>query len=307
MDKNVCKICSKEFEGDTLFHKHLKTHKVTQTVYYQTHFPRIDLYDKSMIRYKNKEYYFSTDFNSKANFKKWLSIISPEHGLIYVNRFLTNRKEKKSLTYIPSQAELKTLMMPGIKYINEHYGDYDSICLKLGLKVRFTEKQFDPKKFKDISSKVIFTDTREQNPLDFNQSTRTKGMKFGDYRMAGSEIYIERKSVGDAWGTLTGGIDRFEREIIRAKDAGAYLVILIEGPFDSLEKYPMQRQVMGKIRIPVEFVYHNIRELMQKFAHIQFLFVRDRDEASRIVQKIFMADAQVRNVDLQFMYDVGKL
>ena len=308
MPKAVCKECSKEFDGEGGLHKHLKAHSLSQTVYYQTHFPRYDLFDGSIIKFKNKEQYFTSIFNSKSNFNQWIKSISPDKGKEYVIEFLKNRKEKKGLVFAPTQVELKTLMMPGIKFINEKLGCYEEICDELGLQVRFSKTSLNESLlFKDISKKVIFTDTREQNPLDFDVQTRTKGMKFGDYRMADSSIYIERKSVNDAWGTLTGGFERFEREIIRAADAEAYLVVLIECPFVALEEFPNLRQIRGKINIPVEFVYHSIRELSQKYQHIQFLFVKDRDEASRVTKKLFAADLQVKDVDLQLLYDIGGL
>jgi ABC-type molybdate transport system ATPase subunit len=85
------------------------------------------------------------------------------------------------------------------------------------------------------------------------------------------------------------------------------LVILVECPFSDLEVFPNLRRVYGKIKIPVEFVYHSIRDLSQKYQHIQFLFVKNRDEASRVIKKLFAADEQVKNVDLQLLYDTGKL
>jgi hypothetical protein len=307
MDNIICKVCDRKFDNDSGLHKHLKTHKMTQAEYYQKFYPRRDRSNGSLIKYKNKEFYFSAEFNSKNNLKAWLDSVAPITGEIYTKNFLLKRKEKKGLVYAPTQIELRTLMVPGIKYINEKFGDYNQFCEKLGFKVRFPKKELDQKDFKDISKKVIFADSREQNPLDFDNTTRTKGMSFGDYRMANSNIYIERKSLGDAWGTLSGGIERFEREIIRAKEAGAYLIILVESSFDSLEKFPTQRQVYGKIKIPIEFIHHNIRDLLQKHECIQFLFVRNRDEASRIIQKIFSADEQVKQVDLQYLYDIGEL
>lgn len=303
----ICQICDKEYEDEGSFHKHLKAHKMTQASYYQTYFPRHDVFDGQLIRFKNKEYYFNTDFNDKANFKKWLESITPDKARQYVLDFLMKRKAKKGLIFAPTQVELKTLMLPGIKYINEKLGGYEPLCAELGLKIRFSKQELDTASFKDISRKTIFKDTREQTPLDFDQTTKSRGMKFGDYSIIGSDIYIERKSLGDAWGTLTGGKDRFEREIIRAKVAGAYLVVLIESPFVSVERYPFLKQVHGRIRIPVEFVYHTIRDLMQKYDHIQFLFVQDREEASRVVKRIFEADNQVRDLDLQLLYDLGKL
>lgn len=303
----ICKICSKDFENDASLHHHLKAHKIRQTEYYQTYFPRKDRYTGLIIKYKNKEQYFSTDFNSKASLKAWLMSVSPKVVENYIKDILIKRKEKGKLKYAPTQVELKTMMMPGIKYITDQFGSYIDLCNEIGLQIRFLSNDLNEKQFKDVSKKFIFTDSREQKALEFDNRTRVKGMSFGDYRMKGSSVYIERKSLGDAWGTLTGGFERFEREIIRAKEANAYLVILVESPFSSLEKFPLQRQVAGKIKIPVEFLYHNIRDLMQKYNHIQFLFVNDRDESSRVIQKLFSADEQVKDVDLQLLYDLGKL
>ena len=67
-----CKICEKEFGEDRQLHAHLKAHKLRMAGYYQKHFPRKDLYTKEIIKFKNKNYYFSNDFNSRINMKKWL-------------------------------------------------------------------------------------------------------------------------------------------------------------------------------------------------------------------------------------------
>lgn len=302
-----CRICGKDFNSDESFHKHLKAHKMTQCEYYQKFYPRYDKYDHQIIRFKNKNYYFEADFNSKGNLKRWISSVSIEIAKLYVIKFIEKRKQKKNLIYALSQVELRTLMVPGMKFISEKFGNYNEFSKRLGLKMRFMKGELDERKFKDISRKFIFTDSREQKALEFDNRTRVEGMSFGDYRMKDSSVFIERKSLGDAWGTLTGGYERFEREIVRAKEANAYLVILVEDSFENLEKFPEKRELMGRIKIPVEFLYHNIRELMQKYQHIQFLFVKNRDEASRIVQKIFSADDQIKDVDLQFIYDIGKL
>lgn len=303
----ICKICSNKFKDDVSFHHHLKAHKMRQSEYYQTHYPRNDRYDGSIIKYKNKEQYFNTEFNSRTSLKNWLFSVSPKAAAAYIQDVFIKRINRGKLKIAPTQVELKTMMVPGIKFINEKIEDYNTFCKNLGLELKFNKNNLDENAFKDITKKYIFTDSREQKALEFDNRTRIKGMSFGDYRMKDSSVYIERKSINDAWGTLTGGYERFEKEIIRAKEAEAYLIVLVEGSFSELEKFPYQRQVYGKIKIPVEFVYHNIRELCQKYNHIQFLFVKDREEASRIIQKIFAADEQVKDVDLQYLYDLEKL
>ena len=77
---------------------------------------------------------------------------------------------------------------------------------------------------KNQSSAKIYVDTREQKPLDFeNLNKQIKNLKFGDYAFSDrdSNTYIERKSVSDFIGTLSGGFDRFTREIERAGEAEA--------------------------------------------------------------------------------------
>lgn len=302
-----CKVCLKSFEELSSFHRHLKVHKMTQCEYYQKYETRQDRYDGSIIKYKNYEYYFNTEFNSKSNFNKWLLSVAPETAKTYIVEFLKARKQKKNLVYAPSQVELKTLALPGLKYIGDLFGDYRIFFNELGLKSRFSKNGLDINSFVDVSKKVIFADKREQNPLAFDNITRNKSMSFGDYRMAGSNIFIERKSIADAFGTLTGGYDRFNREIIRAKEANAYLVVLVEGNFNELEQFPMQRQVRGKIKIPVGFAWHSIREIYYNYDMVQFLFVNDREEAARITKKIFSANEQVKDVDLQLLYDLKQL
>ena len=303
----ICKVCSNVLENDLLFNKHLKSHKITQCEYFQKYEPRYDRYDSSIILYKNKDYYFNTEFNSKTNFKKWLKLVPPETARAYIVNFLKQRKTKKNLTYAPTQAELRTLMLPGLDFIEKHIGSYGKICEEVGLKQRFTQGKLNESLFIDISKKVIFQDTREQKPLEFDNQTRTKGMNFGDYRLVGSSVRIERKSIADFWSSMTGGFKRFEREIIRAKEADSYLVILIEGTYEELENFPTQRQVRSKIRASIEFLARNMRELLYNYLNIQFLFVNGRDEASRVIQKIFSAGEQIKNLDLQKEYDIINL
>ena len=82
---------------------------------------------------------------------------------------------------------------------------------------------------------------------------------------------------------------------------------MVEGTINDLEKFPYQRQVRNKIKMPIECIYHNIRLLLQKYQHIQFLFCHNRSEASRLIQLIYSAGEQMKNVDLQFLLDIKEL
>jgi hypothetical protein len=89
------------------------------------------------------------------------------------------------------------MMMPGIKYMNERLGGYDAICEKLGLQKRFQNTVLDENGLKDVSNKVIFSDTREQRPLEFENTVRKVSLRLSD----GWFAICGRKSLGDACGT----------------------------------------------------------------------------------------------------------
>ena len=59
-----CKVCQKEFENDASLHRHLRAHSLRKVEYYQKYFPRYDLHTGDIIKFKSKEQYFSSDFNS---------------------------------------------------------------------------------------------------------------------------------------------------------------------------------------------------------------------------------------------------
>lgn len=311
MDKIVCKICNTEFDNDTRLHRHLKSHKISMVEYYQTHFPRRDKFDGNIIKFKSKEYYFSTDFNSRVNYVAWLKKVSVQESKDYFILKLKKRKEDKHLKYSPTQVELRSLNLCGITYVNEHYGDYYQICEVLGFHNRFVKYSFT-RPLLDISKNKIIVDTREQAPLDLNAKVKNTSLKFGDYKLEDSrkiksDLYIERKSVSDLYGTMTGGYERFNREILRAKEAGAYFVILVEGNFKEVNAFSDKLKWIGKGRISPEFVWHNVREILQNNNFVQFLFVENRDESSRIVKKLMSSDGQYSEVDLQHYYDTKGL
>ena len=106
-------------------------------------------------------------------------------------------------------------------------------------KERFTEEH------------VIYIDSREQKPLEIKDfPTEVKGLKFGDYclndKKKTGNCYIERKSVPDLIGTLSSGLERFEREIERAAEEKAYLVILVERKMDDCLAFNKLRHVYKK-------------------------------------------------------------
>jgi hypothetical protein len=307
----TCKICALACGDEAELLKHLRTHKISQAEYFQKHYPRYDKLDGGIIRFKSRDFYFNAEFNSRANFATWIRRASQDEAKSYIRAFLMNRKERKGLIYAPTQVELRTLMVPGMGFISKLFGDYYAFTESLGLKRRFDHYSWS--KMPNLSRKdhYIAIDTREQMPLTFSSPTARECLPFGDYRMNDGafthECYIERKSCNDFYGTLSNGYERFSREIDRCVAAGAYMVVVVECDIDAVIKFPNSAQVAGKMRISPEFVFRNMRTLLQKYSNLQFLFVKDRACAAKAIQRIFRSGGEFKGIDLQYAMDTGKL
>ena len=313
MDKAVCQICEKEFKDHGGLHKHLKAHDLRVAEYYQQQHPRHDLYNGDLIKFKNKDQYFSTDFNSRTNLKMWLKNVPEDEAKQYCVKTLKARKTAKNLVYAPTQVELRTLMFPPIHYYNMLFDDYYEVCEKAGLKNKhstFGEVITGAAYSKD--NYKIYVDTREQLPLEFDWPTEPKALKAGDYALSDPSVtcncHVERKSLSDFISTLSvKNYDRFEREIQRAKEEDIYLVILVEDTLNNALSFKYLPYISKKIRVTPEFIFRNVRILIQKYPHIQFLFVKNREESSRVIKKIFFSSCIYNKIDLQLAYDIKKL
>ena len=237
-----------------------------------------------------------------------------EEAQEYCRDLLVKRKEKKNLTYAPTQVELRTILSPPVHYYNELFGSYYELCESIGYKNRFMNPMgdiiygsaYDDPKYK------VYVDTREKKPLKFNKfDTELKGLKFGDYALNSKEdtcnCYIERKGIGDFIGTLSGGYDRFTREIERAAEAEAQLIVLVEESLSNCMGFNYLPHVYKKTKVTPDYIFHNVRKLIQTYPHIQFLFVKNRTEASETIEKIFTCGCFYKKIDLQLAYDTKYL
>ena len=309
---SVCKICSEEFESDGSLHKHLKVHKLRVIEYYQQHHARFDMFDGKIINFRNKEQYLSTDFNSRTNLRMWIKASLPEVVRDYIYSILIKRKERKNLTYSLSQVELRSLVMPPVFIYNEIFDDYYDLCERLGFKNKYDNFSDIISSFVYDDSYKIYVDSREQKPLVFERPTEVKGLKFGDYAFSDKDAtcncYIERKSVSDLIGTLSGGYERFLREIERSVENQANLIVLVEESLSNCLNFNHLPHVYQKnTKVTPEYIFHNVREIIQKYPSVQFLFVKGRKEASRIIERIFTCGCAYKKIDLQFAYDTERL
>ncbi|MDO8609360.1 MAG: ERCC4 domain-containing protein [bacterium] len=297
----ICEICNLEFSERSHF---WKIHKIKEKDYYEKHIPKTDLLTGEKIGFSNPEKYELDNFKDKKNLKKYLEL-NKEIGLEYLTNWLKTRKQLKNLEFGPSHFELRALQYPGIKYIEEFYGQgvYKNICEKSGLKIRYNYNQ--EIKFEDKNLEFVM-DSREQKGLslkDYQIST----LPYGDYTIKNSNIYIERKSIMDLIGSVTSGFDRLCREIEKCKNDNNYLIVLIEEKFQNLLSFPYLPHCK-KTKVSVEYLHHNIREIYNKYPlNIQFLSVNGRLESVKILEQIFKITNNIREIDLQYEYDRNQL
>ncbi len=309
----ACQACNKEFESDGSLHKHLRAHKMRMAEYYQKYFPRYDLHDKKIIKFKSKQFYFEADFNTKTNLKKWMKEQPEDVAKKYCDDFITNRIETRDLKYAPTEVELRTIMSPPTLFLDNILNGYYEYCSNKGLINRFKSIPTEGliRRTEDMGNEVIYVDTREQKPLKFKIPIEVKTLNFGDYTFsnakASGNTYIERKSISDFIGTMSGGFERFKKEIERSIEKDAYLIILVEDILTNCMSFNYLPHVSKKIKATPEFVFHNVRQLIQEYPSIQFLFVKGRRESSRLIQRIFICGGMHKEIDLQLAYDMKLL
>jgi hypothetical protein len=306
-----CKICGEAYEFIEHFHKHLRKHAIRQAEYYQKYHPRRDMHDGTIIKFKDKDFYFNNDFNSKDNLRSWLTAQTVKDQKNWCLSALSKRRRIKDLEYTPTQVELRSIMIPSANYLNELFGDYYKTCKDIGFTNKY-QSMNSPLSTQPVDpTHKIIVDTRERDPLSFtNFDTISAKLDEGDYALDDDRVThkcrIERKSMGDLYGTISrAGYDRFIREIERAQTRNINFIVLIEEPLVYNFKY--QSICKGKVKASPEFIFHRIREIIQKYPFVQFLFVEDRLQSALVIETLFKSSGGYRFIDLQLAYDSGLL
>lgn len=303
MEDFKCKVCNEESGNFSALHRHLKKeHGISPKEYYPLFFERRDKFDGELIEYKDHKIYFDTDFNSKYNLLKWLAKGNQE-ARDYVINILLKRSKEKETNIIPSNVELKSLFTPSLADCISIFGGWDNFLFSLykaGLKnklgISFSAFKEGPIKF--------FVDTREQTPLNFENS-EVKKLIVGDYCPNNEffcNLFVERKSINDLAGTLTKGLERFKKEIERAAELGAYLVVITESSFIDTLEYSPKNSFSQKIG--GAYLFNKIRMLMKDYDNIQFLFSHTRARSKELIEKIFRMGESAKTVDLEYLKDM---
>jgi hypothetical protein len=308
----ICKVDGKEFKDEKSLHLALRGYGLNKEKYYHRYYPKKDLLTGETINFKTKEQYLNSDFNDKNNMKKWLKSQPLENSKEYCINLLKKRKKDKNLIYSPCQIELRTIMSPSIVFYNKIFDDYYDVCSSLGLENKFIHpknisNQFN---FKLTQDDTIYVDTREQNWLKFNIPFEIKTLPYGDYTCSNDNCncYIERKSLSDFISTLSiGNLERFKKEIEKARQNQSYLVVVIEEKLQSALSFQYLPHISKKIKATPEFIFHNVRSLLQEYDNLQFLFVDGREEMKRAIEAILASKCFYKRVDLQLAYDLKLL
>ena len=296
---NICKICNLEVLEKSHF---WKAHRTKIEDYYKKYFPKFDLLTEEQIPFKSPEQYMSSDFIDKNHLKKYLESVTKEKGLAYLCGWLKKRAKEKNLVYSPSQFELRTLCYPSVKFFNKFYGEqsYKTLCCFAGLKDRYNYQQ--KLEYDDIIPEILI-DTREQSVLNFKCPKEIIKLNFGDYSVKNNRfnVFVERKSIQDALGSLSSGFDRLCREMQRAKDADAHIIILIESKISNLFGF----EHLGFIHseASADFILKRARDLLVKFDNVQICCVDGRVRASEFIIGLYKMKNDPRTVDFQYLVD----
>ena len=301
-----CVLCSEEFENERKLHTHIvRTEKIHLEDYYTSFFERRDLFTGELIKFKSKEYYLSTLFNTRINMIQYLKRF-PERAPETIKQVIKARSELKGLTRMLSTVECRSCVYP-TPYLLEVLGmDWCDLGKELGLECIYDYKQ--DLEF-DTGDVRIIIDTREQAPLDFvGCKTIVNKLDFGDMTTTShfKNVFIERKSLGDLCSTLSQGFERLNRELARAREFNAYIIILVEAELQNLISVN-RLPAMKYIKASSEFLCHRLRDIMDLNNNCQFVFVKDRIEAAEMAKKIFLLKNPISKIDLQHRYDKGLL
>ena len=305
MGKHPCLVCNSEFSNEDSLRKHIRfSEKLKLESYYLEYDPRYDIYSGDKIKFKDVEQYESALFNTRANLIKYCKKF-PDKARAAIKETIKLRSESKGLTRMLSTCEARTTVYSTpllVKSLNENWCD---IGKELNLECLYDYDQ--TLEFDDIKLKVI-VDKREQKPLKLNCETISNSLNYGDYVPQNNfkNVFIERKELSDLCGVLSKGFDRFNRELARAREFDAYIVILIESNLNDLISVNYLPH-MKHIKATGDYLCHQLREIMNLNNNCQFLFVDGRKEASQILEKVFLLKNDVKKTDLQFEYDSKKL
>lgn len=270
----------------------------------QIEFPKYDLYTKEILPYKSKEFYFNNSYCNRRNLISHFKTLNSNEIIEITKDILKKRIELKNLKYALSTVELKSLILPSILLL-EHYNiDYNKICQELNLQSKYIYHNIKLKDVK-LTNKIII-DTREQKPLVFPNKVKIERLclKVGDYSTSqeiDNKLVIERKGLSDFIGTISKGWERFHKELNRAEEKRTNVLVMVESDFNQTLSFNYLPHIHSKAT--PEFIFSRVRELMQNYNNLQFVFVKNRLDASTLARWAISYGNDLFKYDVQFLLE----
>ncbi len=306
--KEKCEICNEQYDGEA-FVKHLRKHKIKIEDYYLKYLPRFDHFSQEPIRFKTREQYLYSMFNTRTNMINFFKQNeknqgnSPELNRWAAKEIVALRQSFRDFKYVPSTIEARTSLLPTPLLMEKYDFDYNKLWKSVSKTIIAKYDYSEILRFKNLKDLKIIIDTREQKPLSFDCSTIVQGLKYGDYATYPScGLVIERKSLPDLCGTLSAGYERFQREIERAIAAKEMLLVCVETDVNTLQSFNYLPH-FRHIKASPEFICHRMRELCQKYPEIQFLLVKNRALMAPTIKKILTLKSNPAQIDFQYHFD----
>jgi len=296
-----CQECGKEFKSRRSLHTHIKVHDLFVGDYYVKYYPRFDKLTNQPIEYKNYDQYFATDFINISNMKKWCDQAPREEVREFIKKSLKEKLGAKGIQAGPPSTYLLTGGLPDIDICKQMFGSYRETCQHIDMLPMLSASL--PKDFqKDYSDTPILIDTREQQPLSFNNSDSLK-LDVGDYAVGGDlydYTFVDRKSYQDFCSTITNGYSRFIKELERCRSIGCFLYIVTETAFDDM--WATNKKGFKKFKL--DYVYHQMRSIQSEYTDCcQFVFSGSREKSEELIPKILVLGKKLWKVDLQYFWD----
>jgi len=300
--ENDCAYSSNDKDEFTQHVKNMHGMKIDQ--YLKRNLNKKDLLTNEAIEYKSLEQYLLTDFVNKKNMLAWLKLEKDGSAKKFLLYKIISHSKLKSVWHFPSSSEMRTISyLPSIKTYQFFFEDLNEFIDSTSLNRRYNYNK-NELNFNFIHKKNITIDTREQKPIKLNNyEVISKKLEFGDYSCDGI-LAVERKSLSDLVSTLSSGFDRFNREILRAKEAGGYIVVVTECDINKFLSFSYSRT--GRYaKASSDFIFHRFRDICKSFPEtVQFCFSGGRKESSEIIPKILSLDCDTaKTLDFQYLIE----
>lgn len=297
-----------EFKSEKDFKAFCRENKITIKEYFEKYYPKKDLYTGEKLDFKDASSYFSVNFSDKRNMVKWLNSISKEESEKYIIDCLNKRAKEKEWLFFPCQVETRsTKVIPALNITD--YCKNEKIYSETKLKKRFIYPEKIEYKFVNLENLIIGYDTREQKSIIFKNTEMVQSkLNFGDYVPLSEpyfcNVFFERKSISDLWGTVSKGYERFCRELERAKEQDAYIVVVVDYLFSKAMSYNYNKKFS---KASSEFIFSRIRDILQKYENVQFVFSGDRKRSPELIKKIILMGENAKIYDLQYLLDMKEI